>query len=79
MWDTIFVRNLSAKHGCWLALRWVKKSILSTNHIKAGKFKALAIASRQRVSALPDVPTLHEAGFVGAESGSWVGMLAPAG
>ena len=55
-------------------------SVLETSaYIKAGKLKALAITSRQRVSALPDVPTLHEAGVVGAESGSWLGMLAPAG
>jgi len=50
-----------------------------SGHIKAGKLKALAIASKQRVAALPDVPTLQEAGVNGAESGSWLGMLAPAG
>jgi tripartite-type tricarboxylate transporter receptor subunit TctC len=31
------------------------------------------------VSALPDVPTLEETGVSGAESGSWLGLLAPAG
>ncbi len=50
-----------------------------SGHIKAGKLKALAISSKQRVSALPDVPTLEEAGVTGAESGSWLGLLAPAG
>ena len=50
-----------------------------SGHIKAGKLKALAISSKQRVSALPDVPTLQEAGVTGAESGSWLGLLAPAG
>jgi tripartite-type tricarboxylate transporter receptor subunit TctC len=50
-----------------------------SGHIKAGKLKALAITSKQRVAALPDVPTLEEAGVTGAESGSWVGLLAPAG
>ena len=55
-------------------------SVLETSSfIKAGKLKALAITSKQRVSALPDVPTLEEAGVVGAESGSWLGLLAPAG
>jgi tripartite-type tricarboxylate transporter receptor subunit TctC len=55
-------------------------SVLETSaHIKAGKLKALAITSRQRVSALPDVPTLQESGITGAESGSWLGLLAPAG
>jgi tripartite-type tricarboxylate transporter receptor subunit TctC len=50
-----------------------------SGHIKAGKLKALAVAGRQRVAALPDVPTLEESGVSGAESGSWLGLLAPAG
>ena len=50
-----------------------------SGHVKAGKLKALAISSKQRVPALPDVPTLEEAGITGAESGSWLGLLAPAG
>ena len=47
--------------------------------IKSGKLKALAITSKSRVAAMPDVPTLAEAGVNGAESGSWIGLLAPAG
>jgi tripartite-type tricarboxylate transporter receptor subunit TctC len=55
-------------------------SVLETSgFIKAGKLKALAITSKSRVSAMPDVPTLHESGVSGAESGSWIGLLAPAG
>jgi tripartite-type tricarboxylate transporter receptor subunit TctC len=50
-----------------------------SGHIKSGKLKALSIASKQRVAALPDVPTLEESGVSGAESGSWLGLLAPAG
>jgi tripartite-type tricarboxylate transporter receptor subunit TctC len=54
-------------------------SVLETStFIKAGKLKALAITSKNRVSALPDVPTLEESGVTGAESGSWIGLLAPA-
>jgi tripartite-type tricarboxylate transporter receptor subunit TctC len=54
-------------------------SVLETSaHIKAGKLRALAISSKSRVPALPDVPTLDEAGVKGAESGSWIGLLAPA-
>ena len=54
-------------------------SVLETSaHIKAGKLRALAISSKNRVPALPDVPTLEETGVNGAESGSWVGLLAPA-
>lgn len=55
-------------------------SVLETSaYVKAGKLKALAIASTRRVAALPDVPTLQESGISGAESGSWLGLLAPAG
>jgi len=50
-----------------------------SGHIKAGKLKALAVTSAQRSPALPDVPTLAEAGIGGAESGSWVALMAPAG
>ncbi|MES2980274.1 MAG: tripartite tricarboxylate transporter substrate binding protein [Pseudomonadota bacterium] len=55
-------------------------SVLETSgFIKTGKLKALAITSKTRVPAMPDVPTLHEAGVTGAESGSWIGVLAPTG
>jgi tripartite-type tricarboxylate transporter receptor subunit TctC len=50
-----------------------------SGHIKAGKLKALAVSSAKRSPALPDVPTLAESGIQGAESGSWVALLAPAG
>jgi tripartite-type tricarboxylate transporter receptor subunit TctC len=51
-------------------------------HIKAGKLKALAVTSAVRSSALPDVPTVEEAGgpmLKGYEASSWFGLLAPAG
>jgi tripartite-type tricarboxylate transporter receptor subunit TctC len=55
-------------------------SVLETApFIKAGKLRALAITSKTRVPAMPDVPTLQESGVTGAESGSWLGLLAPAG
>jgi tripartite-type tricarboxylate transporter receptor subunit TctC len=55
-------------------------SVLETSaFIKTGKLRALAISSKARVAALPDVPTLQEAGYPGSESGSWLGILAPAG
>jgi len=47
--------------------------------IKAGKLKALAVTSATRATALPDVPTMVEAGVPGFEASSWFGMLAPAG
>lgn len=49
--------------------------------IKAGKLKALAVTSSKRSSAMPDLPTVEEAGgaaFKGFEASSWFGLLAPA-
>jgi tripartite-type tricarboxylate transporter receptor subunit TctC len=51
---------------------------LALTAIKSGKVRALGVASKQRVAALPDVPTLTELGFP-AEVGAWFGVLAPAG
>ncbi len=49
-------------------------------HVKAGKLVALAVTSSERSAALPDVPTVAEAGPVkGYEATSWFGLLAPAG
>ena len=51
-------------------------------HIKSGKLKALAVSSNQRSEAVPDLPTLEEAGgpaLKGYEASSWFGLLAPAG
>ncbi len=47
-------------------------------HIKAGKLRALAVTTGQRSSALPEVPTLEEAGVKGIATGTWFGVLAPA-
>jgi tripartite-type tricarboxylate transporter receptor subunit TctC len=49
------------------------------SHIKSGKVKALAVTSRTRMTALPDVPTLSEAGLTGYDVSNWLGVLAPAG
>ncbi len=51
----------------------------SLPQIKAGKLKALAVTSATRAAALPDVPTMAEAGLPGFEASSWFGVLAPAG
>src|SRR5439155_17625655 len=49
-----------------------------SGHIKSGKLKGLAVSHAKRSPALPDVPTLAEAGVQNAESGSWIALLAPA-
>jgi tripartite-type tricarboxylate transporter receptor subunit TctC len=48
-------------------------------HIQAGKAKPLAVSARERHPALPDVPTMEEAGVPGFEMMIWFGVIAPAG
>jgi len=48
-------------------------------HVKAGKLRALAVIAPQRLPALPEVPTVTEAGLPGFEVTTWYGILAPAG
>ena len=48
-------------------------------HIKAGKLKPLAVTSTKRMTQLPDVPTMDQAGYPDVNVTFWIGMLAPAG
>jgi tripartite-type tricarboxylate transporter receptor subunit TctC len=48
-------------------------------HVRSGKLKALGVSSAKRVAAMPDVPTIAEAGVPGYEVSNWWGILAPAG
>jgi tripartite-type tricarboxylate transporter receptor subunit TctC len=48
-------------------------------HIKEGSLRGLAVLSAQHSSALPEVPTIAEAGFPGQEADTLLGLLAPAG
>ena len=48
-------------------------------HVKAGKLRALAVSSAKRVPLLPDVPTIAESALPGFETGTWYGIVAPAG
>jgi tripartite-type tricarboxylate transporter receptor subunit TctC len=47
--------------------------------IKAGKLRPLAVTSARRSSSLPDVPTVAESGYKGFDTGTWYGLLMPAG
>ena len=47
--------------------------------IKAGKLKALAVASDKRIAALPDLPTVGESGVPGFEAWAWQALAVPAG
>ncbi len=53
-------------------------SIISgTPHVKSGKLRALAVTGARRSPALPELPTMMEAGVKGYESSTWYGLLAP--
>jgi len=52
---------------------------VSAQHIRAGKLKAIAAGSPKRLAQLPNVPTLIEAGLVGADVDMWYGLFAPKG
>ena len=47
--------------------------------VKDGRLRMIAISSAKRFSAAPDVPTVAESGLPGFETGSWQGIVAPAG
>jgi tripartite-type tricarboxylate transporter receptor subunit TctC len=53
-------------------------AVSSMGLVKDGKVKPLAVSTGKRVAALPDVPTLGEAGFPDGESTFWLALLAPA-
>jgi tripartite-type tricarboxylate transporter receptor subunit TctC len=47
--------------------------------VASGRMRALAVASKKRNPALPDVPTFDEVGLPGVYASSWYGLMAPAG
>ena len=48
-------------------------------HVKGGKLRAMALTGSKRIAALPDLPTMAEAGVPGYEVYEWNGIFAPAG
>jgi tripartite-type tricarboxylate transporter receptor subunit TctC len=47
-------------------------------HVRSGKIRAIAVTGSKRAEALPNVPTVDEAGVKGYAATNWYGMLAPA-
>jgi tripartite-type tricarboxylate transporter receptor subunit TctC len=55
-------------------------SVPSTiTHVRSGKLRAIGVGGKTRNFALPEVPTIDEAGVPGYECGNWIGLVAPAG
>jgi tripartite-type tricarboxylate transporter receptor subunit TctC len=60
-------------------IQMMSSSLGALPYIRAGKLRAIAIGSPQRLAVLPDVPTFIEQGLPGFIAGSWVGVAAPPG
>ena len=54
-------------------------SVVIRDHIRSGKLRGLAVAGRERVSIIADIPTMAEAGFPSIEAIGWNGIFVPAG
>jgi tripartite-type tricarboxylate transporter receptor subunit TctC len=48
-------------------------------HVKSGRLRGLAISTRERFAAMPELPSVEEAGVKGFDGGSWNGIVMPAG
>jgi tripartite-type tricarboxylate transporter receptor subunit TctC len=55
------------------------EAIAALPHVKAGKLRALGVATPERNALAPEVPTVAEAGYPGFEVTAWYGVVAPAG
>ena len=57
----------------------IGSAVQNIPHVRPGKLRALGVGGKERIPALPDVPTFAEAGLTGAEATNWWGMVAPLG
>lgn len=57
----------------------IEAPTVSMAFVKAGRLKAIAVTGKQRLAALPDVPTFDEAGVPGVDALGWQGIAVPAG
>jgi tripartite-type tricarboxylate transporter receptor subunit TctC len=53
--------------------------ITSLPHVKAGRLRGLAVTKPTRSAAIPELPTMSEAGLPGFQAVSWIGLMGPAG
>ncbi len=67
--------DLLGGHVTWT----IEGAAVQLPQVKAGRLRALAVTGPRRVAALPDVPTMAEAGVAGYEYRGWTGVAAPAG
>jgi tripartite-type tricarboxylate transporter receptor subunit TctC len=51
----------------------------TSGHVKTGRLRALGLSALKRSPAVPDLPTVAEAGLPGYEASTWIGVLAPSG
>ena len=53
--------------------------LIAAPYMRSGRLNAIAVTSRTRIGAFPDVPTVAESGYPNIEGESWLGVVAPAG
>jgi tripartite-type tricarboxylate transporter receptor subunit TctC len=57
----------------------VEAFVTTSEFIKEGKMRAIAVTGKERITDIPDVPTVAESGFPGFDSSIWMGIMGPAG
>lgn len=57
----------------------IASMLTTSSYVRAGRLRVLGVTTAKRVAAMPEIPTIAEAGLPGYESAQWCGLLAPAG